>query len=110
MKCLIINCVGLFSDTDLDDTLYSTKIGLAEALRKNIDGAKSFSLLPNFTAISFLEKKKNEIVNLLFLILSSDYLVEKCGFPESEASNLRYELFKTYGSSLAGLRVIHLSF
>lgn len=58
----------------------------------------------------FLKKKKNEIVNLLFLILSSDYLVEKCGFPESEASNLRYELFKTYGSSLAGLRVIHLSF
>ncbi|KAG6647508.1 hypothetical protein CIPAW_07G083700 [Carya illinoinensis] len=57
---------------DLDDTLYSSKIGLAEALRKNID----------------------------------DYLVEKCGFPESKASNLRYELFKTYGSSLAGLRVL----
>ncbi|KAG2727533.1 hypothetical protein I3760_01G161000 [Carya illinoinensis] len=58
--------------SDLDDTLYSSKIGLAEALRKNID----------------------------------DYLVEKCGFPESKASNLRYELFKTYGSSLAGLRVL----
>ncbi|KAG6704590.1 hypothetical protein I3843_07G135000 [Carya illinoinensis] len=57
---------------DLDDTLYSSKIGLAEALRKNID----------------------------------DYLVEKCGFPESKASNLRYELFKTYGSSLVGLRVL----
>jgi putative hydrolase of the HAD superfamily len=56
---------------DLDDTLYSSKIGIAESLRKNID----------------------------------DFLVEKCGFPESKASTLRVELFKTYGSSLAGLRV-----
>ncbi|KAB1214203.1 hypothetical protein CJ030_MR5G023116 [Morella rubra] len=57
---------------DLDDTLYSSKIGIAEALRKNID----------------------------------DFLVEKCGFPESKASTLRVELFKTYGSSLAGLRAL----
>lgn len=33
-----------------------------------------------------------------------DFLVEKCGFPESQASTLRVELFKTYGSTLAGLR------
>ncbi|KAJ4843219.1 hypothetical protein Tsubulata_039636 [Turnera subulata] len=57
---------------DLDDTLYSSKLGIAEALRKNID----------------------------------DFLVEKCGFPESKASSLRSELFKTYGSSLAGLRAL----
>ncbi|GMY27434.1 hypothetical protein FCV25MIE_22676 [Fagus crenata] len=57
---------------DLDDTLYSSKIGIAESLRKNID----------------------------------DFLVEKCGFPESKASTLRVELFKTYGSSLAGLRAL----
>ncbi|KAG5587805.1 hypothetical protein H5410_048239 [Solanum commersonii] len=37
-----------------------------------------------------------------------DFLVEKCGFPVSKASALRVELFKTYGSSLAGLRVIIL--
>ncbi|KAJ9182092.1 hypothetical protein P3X46_006121 [Hevea brasiliensis] len=55
---------------DLDDTLYSSKLGIAEALRKNID----------------------------------DFLVEKCGFAENKASSLRVELFKTYGSSLAGLR------
>ncbi|POO02206.1 HAD-like domain containing protein [Trema orientale] len=35
-----------------------------------------------------------------------DFLVEKCGFPESQASTLRVELFKTYGSTLAGLRVL----
>ncbi|KDP40159.1 hypothetical protein JCGZ_02157 [Jatropha curcas] len=57
---------------DLDDTLYSSKLGIAEALRKNID----------------------------------DFLVEKCGFPENKASTLRVELFKTYGSSLAGLRAL----
>ncbi|KAJ8766423.1 hypothetical protein K2173_022482 [Erythroxylum novogranatense] len=57
---------------DLDDTLYSSKLGIAEALRKNIDG----------------------------------FIVEKCGFTESKAPSLRVELFKTYGSSLAGLRAL----
>ncbi|OAY27934.1 uncharacterized protein C24B11.05 [Manihot esculenta] len=57
---------------DLDDTLYSSKLGIAEPLRKNID----------------------------------DFLVEKCGFAEDKASRLRVELFKTYGSSLAGLRAL----
>ncbi|KAK4755806.1 hypothetical protein SAY87_009563 [Trapa incisa] len=57
---------------DLDDTLYSSKTGIAENLRKNID----------------------------------DYLTEKCGFAASKASSLRVELFRTYGSSLAGLRAL----
>lgn len=57
---------------DLDDTLYSSRTGIGQALKKNID----------------------------------DFLVEKCGFPESKASALRVELFKTYGSSLAGLRAL----
>ncbi|CAB4292031.1 unnamed protein product [Prunus armeniaca] len=35
-----------------------------------------------------------------------DFLVEKCGFPESKASSLRVELFKSYGSTLAGLRAL----
>ncbi|GFZ08852.1 haloacid dehalogenase-like hydrolase (HAD) superfamily protein [Actinidia rufa] len=35
-----------------------------------------------------------------------DFLVEKCGFPETQAKILRVELFKTYGSSLAGLRAL----
>ncbi|KAL1808441.1 hypothetical protein DCAR_0727904 [Daucus carota subsp. sativus] len=35
-----------------------------------------------------------------------DFLVEKCGFPENKASSLRVELFKKYGSSLAGLRAL----
>lgn len=35
-----------------------------------------------------------------------DYLVEKRGFARSQASTLRVELFKTYGSSLAGLRAL----
>ncbi|GMH08425.1 hypothetical protein Nepgr_010265 [Nepenthes gracilis] len=57
---------------DLDDTLYPSKTGIAEACRKNIE----------------------------------DFLVERCGFPESKASILRVELFKDYGSSLAGLRAL----
>ncbi|KAK9933354.1 hypothetical protein M0R45_020554 [Rubus argutus] len=57
---------------DLDDTLYSSSLGIGQALKKNID----------------------------------DFLVEKCGFPESKASTLRVELFKKYGSSLAGLRAL----
>ncbi|KAI3747203.1 hypothetical protein L6452_09654 [Arctium lappa] len=33
-----------------------------------------------------------------------DFLVEKCGFEQRKASALRLQLFKTYGSTLAGLR------
>ncbi|KZV53165.1 hypothetical protein F511_27499 [Dorcoceras hygrometricum] len=33
-----------------------------------------------------------------------DFLVEKCGFPESEVVNVNRDFFRTYGSSLAGLR------
>ncbi|TYI19194.1 hypothetical protein ES332_A07G147900v1 [Gossypium tomentosum] len=33
-----------------------------------------------------------------------DFLIEKCGMSVTKASNLRVELFKTYGSTLAGLR------
>lgn len=57
---------------DLDDTLYSSKTGIGESLKKNID----------------------------------DFLVERCGFPLDKASSLRVELFKKYGSSLAGLRAL----
>ncbi|XP_022930478.1 uncharacterized protein LOC111436918 [Cucurbita moschata] len=35
-----------------------------------------------------------------------DFLVEKCGFPVTQAPILRTELFKTYGSTLAGLRAL----
>jgi len=35
-----------------------------------------------------------------------DFLVEKCGFGRDQASILRVELFKTYGSTLAGLRAL----
>ncbi|KAF8042273.1 hypothetical protein BT93_A0790 [Corymbia citriodora subsp. variegata] len=57
---------------DLDDTLYSSKTGIGEALKKNID----------------------------------DFLVERCGFAPEKTTSLRVELFKTYGSSLAGLRAL----
>lgn len=57
---------------DMDDTLYSSKIGIGQALKKNID----------------------------------DFIMEKFGFSESEASALRIELFRKYGSSLAGLRAL----
>ncbi|PIN09462.1 Haloacid dehalogenase-like hydrolase [Handroanthus impetiginosus] len=55
---------------DLDDTLYSSKTGIGQALKQNVQ----------------------------------DFLVEKCGFPESEAPNMNRKFFTTYGSSLAGLR------
>ncbi|XP_077211125.1 haloacid dehalogenase-like hydrolase (HAD) superfamily protein [Tasmannia lanceolata] len=35
-----------------------------------------------------------------------EFLERKCGFPAEKASSLRIELFKTYGSSLAGLRAL----
>ncbi|KAH9765077.1 hypothetical protein KPL70_001757 [Citrus sinensis] len=34
------------------------------------------------------------------------FLIEKCGFSETKASSLRVELFKAYGSTLAGLRAL----
>lgn len=42
---------------------------------------------------------------LCLMILCTDFLVERCRFAPDKASSLRVELFKTYGSSLAGLRV-----
>ncbi|KMS95728.1 hypothetical protein BVRB_005490 [Beta vulgaris subsp. vulgaris] len=35
-----------------------------------------------------------------------DFLVERCGFSTDQAASLRVELFKTYGSTLAGLRAL----
>jgi putative hydrolase of the HAD superfamily len=35
-----------------------------------------------------------------------EFLVQKFGFPLTQASNLKTELFKKYGSSLAGLRAL----
>ncbi|KAH1131626.1 hypothetical protein J1N35_003004 [Gossypium stocksii] len=35
-----------------------------------------------------------------------DFLIEKCGMSATKASNLRVELFKTYGSTLVGLRAL----
>ncbi|GER44695.1 haloacid dehalogenase-like hydrolase superfamily protein [Striga asiatica] len=55
---------------DLDDTLYSSKTGIGQAVKRNVQ----------------------------------DFLVEKCGFSESEAPIVNAEFFRTYGSSLAGLR------
>ncbi|KAL5980601.1 hypothetical protein ACLOJK_028509 [Asimina triloba] len=55
---------------DLDDTLYSSNTGIAQACKNNIE----------------------------------DFLVKKCGFEAEKAFDLRIKLFRTYGSSLAGLR------
>ncbi|OMO61203.1 HAD-superfamily hydrolase, subfamily IA, variant 3 [Corchorus capsularis] len=57
---------------DLDDTLYSCNIGIAEVVKKN----------------------------------TNDYLIEKCGFPESKATRIRDELFHSHGSTFAGLRAL----
>ncbi|WOL17601.1 hypothetical protein Cni_G26394 [Canna indica] len=54
---------------DLDDTLYSSKIGIGQACKKNIE----------------------------------EFLAIKCGITAEEAFSLRVELFRSYGSSLAGL-------
>ncbi|KAM7280760.1 hypothetical protein ACFE04_007894 [Oxalis oulophora] len=35
-----------------------------------------------------------------------DFLIEKCGFGKDKASSLRVELFKSHGSTLAGLRAL----
>ncbi|WOK92423.1 hypothetical protein Cni_G01114 [Canna indica] len=54
---------------DLDDTLYSSTIGIGQACKKNIE----------------------------------EFLASKCGISSERASSLRAELFKSHGSSLAGL-------
>ncbi|XP_028773971.1 uncharacterized protein C24B11.05 isoform X2 [Neltuma alba] len=53
------------------------------------------TLYPTTTGIGEALKKNIEV-----------FLVEKCGFPQSKASSLRAELFRTYGSTLAGLRAL----
>ncbi|KAK7280142.1 hypothetical protein RJT34_25204 [Clitoria ternatea] len=53
------------------------------------------TLYPASTRIGELVKKNIDL-----------FLIEKCGFSQSKASFLRVELFKTYGSTLAGLRAL----
>ncbi|KAL8524644.1 hypothetical protein ACS0TY_014299 [Phlomoides rotata] len=62
----------LLVQADLDDTLYSSKTGIGQALKRNVEA----------------------------------FLAENCGLSESEAQNMNRELFRTYGSSLAGLRAL----
>ncbi|KAH1036107.1 hypothetical protein GLYMA_20G144800v4 [Glycine max] len=52
------------------------------------------TLYPSSTGIDKCVKKNIQL-----------FLIQKCGFSESEAFTLRVDLFKTYGSTLAGLRV-----
>ncbi|XP_020239484.1 uncharacterized protein C24B11.05 [Cajanus cajan] len=53
------------------------------------------TLYPSTTGIDKCIKKNIEL-----------FLIHKCGFSESKASTLRVQLFKTYGSTLAGLRAL----
>lgn len=46
------------------------------------------------------------IILQLVIFVYAEFLVTICGFAENKASSLRVELFKTYGSTLAGLRVL----
>uniref|UniRef100_A0A1D1Y0A1 Uncharacterized protein C24B11.05 n=1 Tax=Anthurium amnicola TaxID=1678845 RepID=A0A1D1Y0A1_9ARAE len=57
---------------DLDDTLYSSDVGIARFVRQNIE----------------------------------EFLGKTCGVAAEAASALRSELFRSYGSSLAGLRAL----
>uniref|UniRef100_A0A7N1A603 Pyrimidine 5-nucleotidase n=1 Tax=Kalanchoe fedtschenkoi TaxID=63787 RepID=A0A7N1A603_KALFE len=53
------------------------------------------TLYPSTTGIAAALKKNID-----------DFLIERFGFAATEASNLRVQLFRTYGSSLAGLRAL----
>ncbi|MGR2462399.1 hypothetical protein ACUX4R_26345, partial [Salmonella enterica] len=53
------------------------------------------TLYPSTTGIGASVKKNIDL-----------FLIEKCGFSPAKASSLRVELFKTYGSTLAGLRAL----
>lgn len=53
------------------------------------------TLYPSNTGIGAAVKKNIDL-----------FLMEKCGFSQSKASTLRVELFKSHGSTLAGLRAL----
>lgn len=53
------------------------------------------TLYPSTTGIGASVKKNIDL-----------FLIEKCGFSQSKASTLRVELFKSHGSTLAGLRAL----
>lgn len=52
-------------------------------------------------------RKEQFSQNAIFVYFIADFLAEKFGLSESEAQDMNRELFRTYGSSLAGLRVIN---
>lgn len=70
---------------------FSTKASPFDSIIFDLDD----TLYPSTTGIGDSVKKNIEL-----------FLVEKCGFSHSKASTLRVELFKTYGSTLAGLRAL----
>lgn len=53
------------------------------------------TLYPSSTGIGASVKKNIDL-----------FLIEKCGFSQTKASTLRVELFKSHGSTLAGLRAL----
>jgi len=53
------------------------------------------TLYPSNTGIGASVKKNIDL-----------FLMEKCGFSQTKASTLRVELFKSHGSTLAGLRAL----
>lgn len=90
---------------DLDDTLYSSSLGIAQACKRNIEGTQYTAHHRNIQKLTNLSSFCHLLLNNLQSIFS-EFLAAKCRVSAEKACFLRVELFHSYGSSLAGLIVI----
>lgn len=87
----------------MDDTLYPLSIGINLACRKNIQGKET-----NISrCLSFLMIINGHITEFCVSLFSlfAEFMLNQLGIEESEVPKLCLDLYKEYGTTMAGLKV-----
>ena len=86
----------------MDDTLYPMSLGLNLACRKNIEGLTSSTE----TVITVITGDRFQYINnAVCVILFAEFMLHKLHIEESEIPKMCLELYREYGTTMAGLKV-----
>jgi putative hydrolase of the HAD superfamily len=84
----------------VDDKLYPRSSGLLEEVTKNIQGIyNAYTFTPSLINYSIYSKSP------LHIHPCPEYMIQKLGIEETEASQMNGVLYKSYGTSMAALKV-----
>lgn len=99
---IFIICCLIFAD--LDDTLYPLSSGLSGHVTKNIQG-NDFHYVEVITLmyLNFMEFIYFYWMHCTLHI--AEYMLQKLGIQEDQVPELCVSLYKTYGTTMAGLKV-----